>query len=386
MRILHCFRAPVGGLFRHVQDLARAQAGLGHDVGLIVGSSVADPLTEQRLAALAPMLSLGIARLPMSRQPGLSDVGTIRAIIRHIKPLHLDVLHGHGAKGGAYVRLAARGLRRVGSASSTFYTPHGGTLNYDPGTIQNAVFMALERRLERLTTGLIFESAFAARTYTTRVGADGAPRRVVHNGLQPSDFFTPVAKPDAADFLSIGELRALKGIDVLLHALAALNATRSTPARAVIVGSGPDDATLRALARSLGLERLVTFPGAMKAADAFPLGRTLIVPSRKESLPYVVLEAAACAKPLIATNVGGIPEIMAGTDTELIPAGDRPALTQAMQRDLADPIAAQMRANRLRASVAERFSVGTMTTQVLSFYASARNEALGENRPVPIAA
>ena len=60
MRIVHCFRAPVGGLFRHVLDLAGAQAALGHDVGLIAGTTATDELTAKRLAAIAPQLSLGI--------------------------------------------------------------------------------------------------------------------------------------------------------------------------------------------------------------------------------------------------------------------------------------------------------------------------------------
>ena len=60
----------------------------------------------------------------------------------------------------------------------------------------------------------------------------------------------------------------------------------------------------------------------MPAREAFRLGRTLVVPSRAESLPYIVLEAAAAGLPLLASDVGGIPEIVAGTDTDLLPPGD----------------------------------------------------------------
>ena len=75
----------------------------------------------------------------------------------------------------------------------------------------------------------------------------------------------------------------------------------------------------------------------MPARTAFPLGRSLVVPSRAESMPYIVLEAAAAGMPLIATNVGGIPEIVNGTDTPLMPPGDVEVLERAMQGFLADP-------------------------------------------------
>ena len=76
LRILHCFRAPVGGLFRHVLDLSAEQAVRGHDVGFVVDSTVADPLTEGRLADAARHLTLGIHRIPMGRLPGPRDLAT----------------------------------------------------------------------------------------------------------------------------------------------------------------------------------------------------------------------------------------------------------------------------------------------------------------------
>ena len=95
--------------------------------------------------------------------------------------------------------------------------------------------------------------------------------------------------------------------------------------------------------RELGSDDVVSFRGAMPAREAFPLGRALVVPSRAESLPYIVLEAAAAGLPLLATNVGGIPEIVGGTDTALLPPEDAEALAQAMLELLDDPAAAQAR-------------------------------------------
>lgn len=370
MRIIHCLRAPVGGLFRHVLDLAAAQAAIGHDVGLIADSNATDALTQQRLAAIAPKLTLGIHRLPMHRAPGFCDVASTRAVIRRIRPLGLDVVHGHGAKGGAFARLSARVLKAQGQPIRAFYTPHGGTLNYAPSSMEGRIFLGLEKILDRMTDGLIFESGFAARLYADRIRAGRAPRRIIHNGLQPRDFEAVTARDDASDFLFIGELRNVKGVDTLLHALAALNRDRETPLTATIVGSGPDGEALKRLAATLGLAAVTAFPGAMPAAHAFELGRVLVVPSLKESFPYVVLEAAAAGLPLIATDVGGIPEIVEGTGVNLIAPGDAASLARAMLEIVHDPITAQSRAERLKTAVADRFTVNRMTGRVLEFYSA----------------
>lgn len=370
MRILHVLRAPVGGLFRHVLDLASEQAARGHDVGILADSNAEDRLTAPKFAARAPALKLGILRVPMSRQPGIGDFKANQAVLAHTRAMKLDVLHGHGSKGGAYARLTARQLRKDGQAIKAFYTPHGGSLNYQPGSLQSFVFLKIERILEKLSDGLIFESAYAARVYADRVGHGGAPQQVIPNGLQPADFEIQSLAPDARDFLFIGELRTIKGVDLLLAALAEIKKDR--PVTAAIVGAGPERQRLETLTAQLGLADAVKFTGALPARQAFGLGRIMVVPSLAESFPYVVLEAAAAQIPLISTNVGGIPEIVAETDTALIPAGHTAALAAAMREALDDPAAAQIKAQRLRANVKAKFTVVGMTSAILDFYTTAR--------------
>lgn len=372
MRILHCLRAPVGGLFRHVLDLAEEQANRGHDVGIIADSNAEDRLTPQKFAAIAPKLTLGIERVPMLRQPGRGDLGAVRAIRRHAAKLDLDVLHGHGAKGGAYARLAASSLIGRARKVKSFYTPHGGSLNLKPGSMEQRVLMSIERQLELLTTGLIFESAHAARTYRHRIRASGAPQRIIPNGLRAADFTAANPNTDASDILFVGELRDLKGVDVLLEAIASLRDRRVT---ATIVGSGPDEAKFRALSARLGLDDSVRFTGALPIRDAFALGRVMVVPSRAESFPYVVLEAAAAGVPLIATNVGGIPEITAGSDTELIEPGNVAALADALAATLDRPAFALARAARLKTAISRKFTVAAMTDAVLNFYTMPSRQA-----------
>jgi glycosyltransferase involved in cell wall biosynthesis len=116
----------------------------------------------------------------------------------------------------------------------------------------------------------------------------------------------------------------------------------------------------------------VAFEPAQAIRPVLARGRIMVVPSLAESLPYVVLEAAAAAQPLVATNVGGIPEIFGTAATELVPPRDAQALTRAIARVLdEDPEACRARFAALSASVRQRFSMQRMGTDVLSGYAAA---------------
>ena len=149
-----------------------------------------------------------------------------------------DVVHAHGAKGGVYGRLGAAFERRKGRSVAAFYAPHGGSLHYDRGSLSGRIFFAVERGLERLTDGLIHVSAYEAQTYRQKVGVPRCPAHVVLNGLRSGGIRSGRRqRPDAADFLFIGELRDLKGVDVFIEAMAASGRGAAAP-RAAIVGPG----------------------------------------------------------------------------------------------------------------------------------------------------
>jgi glycosyltransferase involved in cell wall biosynthesis len=362
LAILHVFRAPVGGLFRHVLDLVRGQAAAGHRVGIVADATTGGARAEAALAELVPFLALGMTRVPMSRHLGLSDVTAVRRVARVIALSGADVIHGHGAKGGAYARLA-------GTQALRAYTPHGGSLHFDPRSPIGLVYLTLERALLRRTDLILFESAYAREIYHARIGVPAAPVRVIHNGVANAEFAPVTPAADASDILFVGELRRLKGVDVLIEALSLLD-TGGQEVSATIVGSGPEAAEFAALARTRGLAD-VTFPGAMPAREAFARGRLLVVPSRAESLPYIVLEAAAAGLPMLATDVGGIPEIFGPHSGRLLPPGDDGKLAAAIRAALADPVCVQASAQALRDRVRAAFSAEAMVEAVLAAYRAA---------------
>jgi glycosyltransferase involved in cell wall biosynthesis len=369
LNILHVLRAPVGGLFRHVVDLARGQIERGHRVGVIADSTTGSAQADATLAGLSRELALGLTRVPMNRQIGLRDAPAVRHAAQRAADVKADVIHGHGAKGGAYVRLAPD------TKAVRVYTPHGGSLHYGWGSPAGLFYLAAERALKSRTDLIVFESAFGRDVFRAKIGESSALVRVVHNGVTAGEFEPVVADRDASDLVFVGELRALKGVDVLIDALGLL-ARQGHRVSATIAGDGPDRKAFDAQVVTLGLTGEVRFIGATPTRAAFARGRLLVVPSRAESLPYIVLEAAAAGVPLVATNVGGIPEIFGPDAAALIPPGDPAALARAI-KDAFGTLALEARTARLKARVREQFSAGAMTDAVLAAYADALADRVG---------
>jgi glycosyltransferase involved in cell wall biosynthesis len=369
LRIVHVFRAPLGGLFRHVVDLAAEQSARGHDIGMFFDSDGRCPRVEAALARVRGGLTLGVTTAPIRRNPGGADLVAMARFAAFIRRAAPDVVHGHGSKGGLYARLSAI---TNPTAALRAYTPHGGSFNYRPGTALNRAYMFAERALAPLTDVFLFESAYIAGRFDALVGARNGVRRVVANGIGPAEFAPATPDANAAALLYVGELRAAKGIDTLLEAIAGVGRARGLIPRTVLVGSGPDQATLTELAQRLGIGSFVSFPGQLPVREAFKLGRVLVVPSRAESMPYIVLEAAGARAPMIATNVGGIPEIYGPYRDRLGPPDDPADLQARIEAMLAMPEAErQAQAADLAGYVAERFSIQTMVNSVMAGYAEA---------------
>jgi glycosyltransferase involved in cell wall biosynthesis len=367
LKIIHVLRAPVGGLFRHVIDLACAQAALGHHVGLVADSSTGGEAAARALRRVAPFLALGVERFPMRREPCPGDLAAIWRVHRLVRRLQPDMLHGHGSKGGFFAR--ATGFLPGPDGMARAYTPHGGSFHRQPG---HGLYMLVERTVAAKTDVLFFESDYIAAEVAKHVRPSAALRRVAKNGLRPDEFAPVTAQPDASEFVYVGELSSYKGVDTLIDALGAIHAAGPHKPSLAIVGSGREQNRLAARVEARGLNRHVAFYGVLPAREAFTLGRIVVAPSRAESLPYIVLESLAAEKPLIATDVGGVSEIFGPHRARLIPRDRADLLAGAMVGALErapDAQAAESRA--LRDRVAAHFSVEEMTRAVLAGYRDA---------------
>ncbi len=365
LKILHVTRAPVGGIFRHIVDLARGQVAQGHRVGIVCDSTTGGERAKAALDALAPDLALGVTRFAIPREPSPKDPFALARLARRINDVMPDVLHGHGAKGAAFARMSSAAPDAI-----RVYTPHGGSLHYGPHTLAGIIYGALERFLMARTDLFLFESAFARDRYLAAIGTPRSLVRVVCNGVTPAEFEPVIPAAGASDVAYVGEFRHIKGADVLIDAVARLNASgRATSL--TLAGDGEESAKLHEQVQRLGLADSIRFAGFQPARTGFSLGRLLVVPSRGDSLPYVVIEAAAAAVPMIATSVGGIPEIFGTQADRLVAPQDPDALAQAIATALDHPASLAASATALRSHVQRHFSQDAMVSGVVHAYREA---------------
>jgi glycosyltransferase involved in cell wall biosynthesis len=299
--------------------------------------------------------------------------------------LRPDILHGHGAKGGALARIIGSALRVNRYCVARLYSPHGGSLHYDSRAFSGKVVFVLERLQEFLTDAIVFVCDFERTTYEKKVGKPRTRSELIYNGIDDRDFETVHARPDAVDFLYIGMLRDLKGPDLFVDAFARAERIIGKPLSAMMIGDGPQKGEYEQMMLERGLGRRIEMLPAMKARDAFALTRNVVVPSRAESMPYIVLEALAARKPVIAARVGGIPEVLGPESSALAVPSDAQSLADVMttamtEQDWAAKVMPE--AGAFKAA----FSTSTMAGSVMRLYRqlvpeSAARQHERHNRP-----
>ncbi|MGW5738650.1 MULTISPECIES: glycosyltransferase [Streptomyces] len=325
--VLHVAQPVDGGVARVVTDLVRSQlaAGMRVDVACPDGGRLPDAVRG---------LGGGLHAWAATRSPGPGLPDEVRRVARLVDALRPDVVHAHSAKAGLAVRLAVRG--RV----PTVFQPHAWSFEA-VGGVTARLARHWERFGARWATHLVCVSE-AERLTGLRCGID-APWSVIPNGVDVGHF-RPVATRPARDALGlsrdellvvcVGRLCRQKGQDVLLRAWAEI-AGRLPHARLVLVGDGPDEAGLRERAPAS-----VRFAGGVRDATPwYQAADVVVLPSRWEGMALVPLEAMACARPVIVTDVDGARESLppALVPHGLVPAEDPRALARALAGLLGDP-------------------------------------------------
>jgi len=281
----------------------------------------------------------GVPVEPLRLRGDLDPVAFLR-LLRLVRATRPVLLHTHLVHADAYGLPAGR-LARVPVLAST---KHGFN-----AFRERSSFAFVDRRLARLTNLHIAISAGLARYLAETEGLDGSRFEVVHYGIAPGA--EPIPPPHGPRLLCVGRLVPIKGHDTLLHALAA--AVASVPGLTLeIAGDGPLRGRLEELARDLGIARAVTFAGRVdRVADAYERAEIVVVPSRGEGFGMVALEAAERGRAVIASAVGGLPEIVDdGVTGVLVPPGDVEQLAAAIAGLAVDP----QRSGALGAAARER--------------------------------
>ena len=214
------------------------------------------------------------------------------------------------------------------------------------------------------------------REQLVAMGIPGNHIRVLHNSaaVLPDDYRTGLAKPytdGRKTLLAIGRLSSEKGHADLLRALARLRSSRpDLPWKLLLVGSGHEEQNLKSLTSELQLESQVIF--ASQQNDVLPFyaaAHAMVLPSHTEGSPHVVLEAMSAGVPIIATNVGGVPEILENQNTAiLVPPHDPDAMATAIARLLDSPENARQLAENAKQVLRDHFSHQAYAQSLIEIY------------------
>ncbi|MFB6844904.1 glycosyltransferase family 4 protein [Streptomyces sp. NPDC056373] len=330
-RVLHLTQPVDGGVARVVTDLVQAQLSDGLDV------TVACP--DSALTTRLRTLGARVRHWHATRSPGTSLIREVRHLARVIDEVRPDLIHAHSAKAGLAGRLAVRG--RI----PTVFQPHAWSFEAVGGGTATLALM-WERWAARWASRVVCVSE-AERA--TGMGARITGRwTVVPNGIDPERFRPAVAgavraglaplagiRPEAPLAVCVGRLCRQKGQDVLLQAWETVE-QQVPDARLVLVGDGPDHDLLRENA-----PRSVVFAGAVADASPWYQAADLVVlPSRWEGMALAPLEAMACGRPVVVTDVDGARESLPSSTSArcLVPPEDPTALAEAVTALLADPL------------------------------------------------
>jgi len=348
--------AGISGSENHLLLLLPDLHARGHDVRLVMlheGEPGAEELAVQLEREGVPVerLRMRLALDPLAFARVARSIRRRRPDVVHTHLVHADF---HGLPAG-----------RLARAPLLVSTKHG----FNPFRGGRA-FAAADRAVARLADVHIAISHGLARYLAESEGFDEDAFEIVHYGIVPGP---PPTDPPAEPRLAIvGRLIPIKGHDVLLAALARVR-EELPEATLEIAGDGPLDAELRATVARLGLTDAVSFLGRVSpAAPVFERAAVVVVPSRGEGFGMVALEAMERGRAVVASDVGGLPEIVEDGVTGTVVSPDEPeALAAALLELLRDPAraAAMGAAGRVRALAA--FSQGRCTDRIEELYRAA---------------
>lgn len=323
------------GTGRHVLDLCRGLSSRHWNIHVAYSKGRLEP---EFLAELNAMANLTQVSIPMRRQPGPWDLSAVYRVVRYLREHGpFSIVHGHSSKGGALARVAGRL-----TGTPVFYTPHA-FVTLDP-TLTGArrwVFERAERSLARLTHSILCVSRYEY-DHAVSLGLPESKLHVVPNGIRA---LQPAERPSVRQSLGltdnhfcfglVGRLGHQKGVDLLLRALVPV-LQEHPQAHLVVVGDGPLRGSLETLSSELGLSESVTWTGYADGARLMAAFDLLVLSSLYEGFPYVLLEGAARALPIVMTDVGGAAEMQEHAEARVVPIGDQSALSGALALAIVD--------------------------------------------------
>lgn len=365
IRVLEMIDKPfLGGGQVTVLTLARGLDKQKFEV--LVASEEGGPLVDE-------LEKIGIGHIPLKLGKA-SGLSAVRAIAEILRKNAVDILHTHGGVAGLYGRLAAR----KAMTPAVVHTVHGIHYLHYRNPAAKRAFILLERRLSRYSDAVIFVSvADMERAALLRL-AQPPQARLIRNGVSPipqgrlRDPAAVRAELGAVGrplVVAVSRLHRQKGVIYLLRAVPLVR-NEIPGVRVVVAGGGPLRERLGNELKSLRIEDDAALLGEKKdALDILAAADLFVLPSLWEGLPYVLVEAAALRKPIVAADIDGVREVVrSGATGVLVPPRDPGALAASILLLLKDKALANRLGEAARAEIPPQFSVERMISETDALY------------------
>ena len=272
-------------------------------------------------------------------------------LAHHMQALGITHLHNHIATASCTVAMLASALSSIPFS----FTLHGPDIFFEPHRWR------LDEKIASVRFVACISHFCRAQAMNFSQPEHWRKLHIVHCGIEP-ERYAPAPRARGKNLLFVGRLAGVKGVPVLLDALASLSAAHPDLS-VTFIGDGPERAALEARAKQLGLSQITHFVGYKSQSEvAKALSETdlFVLPSFAEGVPVVLMEAMAASVPVITTHVAGIPELIEdGTHGILTHPGDATSLAEAIEELLSDPERAAQMGVQGRAKVSEAFNIQT---------------------------
>lgn len=369
-RVLQLIRPAAGGMKNHLLSLL---SRLNQDLFEIIAACPDGPLAAEIAHAGFRVITLPL----MGEWAFLQDWKTVRRLVKILKDEEIAILHAHSAKAGFVGRLAARLAR----TPVIFMTAHNSIFYEDWPAWKKMILAAVERALSGVTDRIITVSEALRRELIQKEGINPGRIVTIYNGIDPAPGRPPKERRHVLRGLglpplgqvvgTVARLAPQKGVGYFLKAAAML--VKDYQVNFLIIGDGPLRRQLENEAASLSLRNRVVFAGEREDVPAIlPVLDLFVLPSLTEGFPLTILEALAAGHPVIATRVGGVPEVIVDNYTGLlVKPGDPVGLALAIAELLSDRERALALGQAGQAYARERFTVAQMVRRVEGEYLKA---------------
>lgn len=370
IKILHVIRPAEGGMKEHLLSLLK---GLDKNRFHIHVACPGNSSIETELRKLG----IQVHNIPLVGpiNPG-EDIRSCKAIKNLCQAEGFTIIHCHGSKAGLVGRLAAA----TAKVPLVILTAHNFVVDDKYSLAKKIVFTKGEQFLGRVTDCVITVSSALRKEYIEKFRVPAEKVVCVYNGIDTESFDLTVDKkkiktqlglaPEKPVIGTVARMAPQKGLPFLLEAIAILGETVN--AGFLIAGDGPLRPDLERQAEQLGLSGKVCFPGyCQNIKEILQIFDIFVIPSISEGLSITAIEALAAGKPVVASRVGGLPEVVEdGKTGVLVPPGDPATLASAIKNLLDDPALRERMGRAGRRTAKDKFSLENMIRKTEELYIS----------------